>query len=326
MFFNIIPSNEKRKITIDNGNKKCFTIGSIGVNSYINSIDIQFNIEDEVINFHIGNYCSIAYNILALVNRNHDYKSITTSASSLFYFNNKKIKQKGEIIIGNDVWIGNNVILLSGIKIGNGAVIGAGTVVSKDVPPYAIAVGNPMRIIQYRFDEENIRKLQSIQWWNWDIDFIEKNKEWFNKSVDEFTNKFYLGEKKCQDIKVAKKEKSLLFYPDFNGIYPVWKKVVTEYINKFLSEDNISLILRIPENNDFENKIKMITDLISETPDLPDILVLNDLVDDERIIFKEVDYYITTRSIDTIRHVEMADEFNVNILSGVDIPVFDDIL
>lgn len=325
MLINIVPANKKRMLITDNGNKKKFIFGSIGVNSYINSMDIQMTNEDEVVNIQIGNFCSIAYNVLALVNRNHDYKAITTSASPLFYFNNKKIKQKGEIIIGNDVWIGNNAILLSGIKIGNGAVIGAGTVVTKNVPPYAIVVGNPMRVINYRFDEDNMQKLQNIQWWHWPIDYIEKNRDWFNKSVNEFTNMFYQNKKNYQDINIIKKEKSLLFYPDFNEAYPVWKKVIIEYINKFSSEDNISLILRIIQGERFEQKINMISDIIKDTPNMPDILVLNDIIEDERTVFKEVNFYITTRSIDTIRHVEMADEFNVKILSGVDIPVFDEI-
>ena len=75
---------------------------------------------------------------------------------------------RGDIVIGNDVWIGRNVMMLSGVTVGNGAVIGAGAVIAKDVPPYAVVVGNPARVIRFRFDEETIAALQEIQWWNWD--------------------------------------------------------------------------------------------------------------------------------------------------------------
>lgn len=319
----IDPMHIKRNLEIQNGDKFNFSIGCIGVNSYINSLELNLGANDEVINVQIGNFSSIAYNVLALVNRNHDYKSVTTSSVSLFNFKDKKIRQKGQIIIGNDAWIGNNVILLSGIKIGNGAVIGAGTVVSKDVPPYAIAVGNPMRIIKYRFSKENIEKFQNIQWWNWEIDDIKKNIKWFEKSVDEFTNKFYIEKNNSKELKMIKKEKSILFYPDFNENYPVWEKVIYEYISKFTAQDDITLILRIPNDEDFEQKINMISEIIDGNSNLPDILVLNDIVDDERDIFRNVNYFITTRCMDTVKCIEMADEFYVRILSGVDTPVFD---
>jgi serine acetyltransferase len=74
---------------------------------------------------------------------------------------------KGDIIIGNDVWIGAKSTIMSGVKIGDGAVIGSGSVVAKDVPPYAIVVGNPAKVIKYRFDEQQIENLLEIAWWNW---------------------------------------------------------------------------------------------------------------------------------------------------------------
>ncbi len=79
---------------------------------------------------------------------------------------------KGPIIIGNDVWIGTGVTILSGVTIGDGAVIGANAVVSKDVPPYAIAVGNPARVVKYRFSSDVIETLLRISWWNWPDDEI----------------------------------------------------------------------------------------------------------------------------------------------------------
>ena len=78
-----------------------------------------------------------------------------------------KIEERKEINIGNDVFIGANVTVLDGVTIGDGAVIGAGAVVSKDIPPYAVAVGCPIKIVKYRFDEEVINRLVKLAWWNW---------------------------------------------------------------------------------------------------------------------------------------------------------------
>lgn len=68
--------------------------------------------------------------------------------------------------IGNDVWIGAGAIILHKVSIADGAVIGTGAVVTKDIPPYAIAVGNPAKVIRYRFSDEYIKQLLDIQWWN----------------------------------------------------------------------------------------------------------------------------------------------------------------
>jgi acetyltransferase-like isoleucine patch superfamily enzyme len=82
---------------------------------------------------------------------------------------------KGDVIIGNDVWIGQNALILSGVTIGNGAIIGAGSVVGSDIPAYAIAVGNPAKIIRFRFSDNDIAILNQIQWWNWPQSEIWKN-------------------------------------------------------------------------------------------------------------------------------------------------------
>lgn len=82
-----------------------------------------------------------------------------------------------------------NVTILDGVKIGDGAIIGAGAVVSKDIPPYAIAVGSPIQIIRYRFSEDQISKLLKIEWWNFDEEQLKSvEKMFFN--VDEFIVKY----------------------------------------------------------------------------------------------------------------------------------------
>lgn len=94
------------------------------------------------------------------------------------------------ITIGNDVWLGQNVIITNYANIGNGVIAGAGTVITKDVPDYAIIVGNPARIIRYRYTEEQIQSLLKIAWWNWDDEKIIKNYADFYLPIDEFIQKY----------------------------------------------------------------------------------------------------------------------------------------
>lgn len=79
-----------------------------------------------------------------------------------------------ETNIGNDVWVGANTVILKGIKISDGAIIGASAVVTKDVPPYAIAVGNPAKVLKYRYTQKEIDWLMSIKWWDFDRDKIQE--------------------------------------------------------------------------------------------------------------------------------------------------------
>ncbi|WP_458700068.1 DapH/DapD/GlmU-related protein [Sulfurospirillum sp. 1307] len=102
------------------------------------------------------------------------------------FFNHRREKQ---VLVGHDVWIGHNVTVMGGVTIGNGAVIGSGAIVTKDIPAYAIVVGNPAKIIKFRFNSEIIDKLQEIQWWNWDKDKIKNSLEEF-KDIESFVEKY----------------------------------------------------------------------------------------------------------------------------------------
>ena len=90
-----------------------------------------------------------------------------------------KIEERKRIVIGNDVFIGANVTVLDGVTIGDGAVIGAGAVVSKDIPSYAVAVGCPIRIVRYRFNEDQIEALKKIEWWKYDEEKLKEVEKWF---------------------------------------------------------------------------------------------------------------------------------------------------
>jgi len=81
---------------------------------------------------------------------------------------------KGDIVIGNDVWIGFEAVIMAGVHIGDGAIIAARAVVTKDVPPYTIVGGTPAKEIRKRFDAEVIQQLLMLKWWDWSTDKIRK--------------------------------------------------------------------------------------------------------------------------------------------------------
>jgi tetrahydrodipicolinate N-succinyltransferase len=86
-------------------------------------------------------------------------------------------EQGSPIEIGHNVWIGDAAIVLDGVTIGNGAVIGAGAVVTRDVPPFAIAVGCPTRVLRFRFEPEVIEEMQELAWWEWSEEYLRENRE-----------------------------------------------------------------------------------------------------------------------------------------------------
>ncbi|MEY8216257.1 MAG: CatB-related O-acetyltransferase [Colwellia sp.] len=111
----------------------------------------------------IGRYCSIANNV-SIGQGEHELDRISTN--SIFYDDPYEILTSKVCNIGHDVWIGVDAIILRGVTIGIGAVIGANSVVTKNVPPFAIVVGSPAKIIRYRFQENNVKNILDSEWWN----------------------------------------------------------------------------------------------------------------------------------------------------------------
>lgn len=132
----------------------------------------------------IGKFCSIACGVkFIFTSANHTMKSLSTYPFPIFFEEweldianiTDAWDNKGDIVIGNDVWIGYEAVILSGVTIGDGAIIGTRAVVTKDVPPYTIVGGVPARHIRKRFDEETITRLMELKWWEWSDEKIKEN-------------------------------------------------------------------------------------------------------------------------------------------------------
>ncbi len=147
----------------------------------------------------VGKFCMFASNVIVLMGGEHDINKVTAFPLKKKLQNvendNVDSKSKGPVIIGSDVWVGVGAIILSGVRIGSGAVIGAGSVVVRDIPPYAIAVGNPARVVKYRFPPDQIEKLLKIRWWDWEESKIKENIDYFYQDTESFINKFWKSSK-----------------------------------------------------------------------------------------------------------------------------------
>lgn len=132
----------------------------------------------------IGKFCSIASGSKFLSNSaNHALGSLSTYPFPLF-FEQWDLKResitdawdnKGDIVIGSDVWIGYGAVILAGVTIGDGAIIGARALVKRNVEPYTIVAGIPAKPIRKRFSEQTVSRLLQIKWWDWPDERIAAN-------------------------------------------------------------------------------------------------------------------------------------------------------
>lgn len=134
----------------------------------------------------IGKFCSIACGAKFLFNAaNHSLCSLSSYPFPIFFEEwglepdpvsiARAWDNRGDILVGNDVWIGFEAVILAGVSIGDGAIIGSRAVVTKDVPPYTIVGGVPAKPIRRRFDNEIISKLLALRWWDWPEEKIRRN-------------------------------------------------------------------------------------------------------------------------------------------------------
>ncbi len=315
------------------GSEMQFPLLQIDVDSYIVGAEIQsginFNYAEGVHCIQIGKYSALAEKITFLVNLNHDYKSVFQGSPSFISGSTKsRLKRKGSVLIQNDVWIGHGVTIISGVTIHNGAIIGAESVVTKDVPAYAIAAGNPAKIIGYRFPEEQRTALNAIAWWNWSPDKLLERKEALLLPVEEFIKAYQTEAEEFWSpaAPVIEKDdrKNILFIPDVEEPFPVWQKVIKEYSSSPELWPETRLILYLHPSGGGKGHNALLREFLKEHKNQNARILLQEGTAEEEIqsLFAASDYFITTRQEKNLLWTEYADHYGVKLQYGTDIPVF----
>lgn len=155
----------------------------------------SFSITPDDLPITVGNYSSIGQNLKINMNLNHPTITDGDLVSNYPFYerygvNYPPCQNKGEVIIGHDVWIADNVTILSGVTIGNGAIIASNSVVTKDVQSFSLVAGNPARVKKFRFTDDVCDNLEDIAWWNWPQDVVMSRLEDF-KDIKNFIKKYY---------------------------------------------------------------------------------------------------------------------------------------
>ncbi|MDD3415233.1 MAG: CatB-related O-acetyltransferase [Lachnospiraceae bacterium] len=331
----------------ENGRQLCYM--TVGRGSYIveASIDdvIEFTLKDDYIihNVQIGKFCSIARNLKIMLGRNHNYHLLSTGVSDLWgkaaddqaEAEKTNFHQKGMVLIQNDVWIGKDVSIMSGVTIHNGAVIAAGSHVVKDVPPYAIVGGNPAKIIGYRFEEEIIQMLLQIKWWDWEPEKIKQNAKWFHDDVREFCE-IFIGECDAKpeqetvaggEIKSTNNQYVTGIVADFDDNYPVYIRVLDEFLEHFIYDDRKLLFLIKREFVELYQEeimeLAQIADKVNGNEKIQcsvDVVLENDNSLEELV--RNANELILTRGTETVYLSCLSDEYQKPYLSGVDMPIW----
>ncbi|MFG1869512.1 CatB-related O-acetyltransferase [Micromonospora arborensis] len=132
----------------------------------------------------IGKYCAIATGARFLMaGADHPTMGVSTFPFTIFggEWTERTLDivtampNRGDTVVGNDVWFGYQATVMPGVRIGDGAIIAAGAVVTADVPPYTIVGGNPAKAIRRRFEEADIDRLRRAAWWDWPVDLVTEH-------------------------------------------------------------------------------------------------------------------------------------------------------
>jgi virginiamycin A acetyltransferase len=189
----VINSNLSGKVNVADhtGIFDCNIVGDVSIGRYSTINGSNTTIFSGINKIEIGNFCSIApgcsiYEINHISDRCATYNIfrnlIHADSKSRFIWSGSMdldVVSRGSIKIGNDVWIGTQACILSGVIVGDGAIIAANSTVTRNVPPYAIVMGNPAKIVKYRFSKDLIVSLLEVKWWLWSDDKIRFNKDLF---------------------------------------------------------------------------------------------------------------------------------------------------
>ena len=319
--------------------KKNFPYITLGACSYAVSCLVEWEGDAHVL---IGRYCSLARDISFLLGLNHNYRNVVTTypfdvdfvmekicaganiTAPDYFPEENRTDNHHQIIIGSDVWIGLGATIMGGVKIGSGAIVGTNSVVTKDVPPYAIAAGNPARIIRYRFDAETVEKFMALKWWNWSVKKIYRNLPLIH-DTEKFLAK-HLPQVPAEDFdaeifaeinsKLERGWNVFQFVADFRAAQPLWKKVIREF-SKSNFEKTLLVIWtgrgKVPEKLD-----EILADASSHVLKIP---ATGRKIFQPKIL-RAATHFITTREMSTLECLDWLYGSNVKIISALDDGIF----
>ncbi len=306
-----------RNLSFDDG-ANAVTLGN---GSYITDADVSF---DSKMHILVGNYSSLAHYIHFIIGLNHDAKRVSTypfRESGKWCDNYPKISTgKHQVMIGHDVWIGAQVTIMGGVHIGNGAIIGANTMVASDIPPYAVAVGNPAKVIKYRFSQDIIDKLRIIKWWNWSIDKIQDALPLMG-NIEKFLDVYYeepIYDEETQLITdVAKLHQNYKLYhlrPDLYG-EQVWRIFLQRYVERYSYDDKCILVLWFDRTLNAKicvNEVKKV--LAKKGGDAPGVMIYQGNMSDMCSIINYMDVIVTTKDMSSLDIIDSVVSKEVNIM------------
>lgn len=327
------PERAYTKLTISGkaGPLAGFPLLSIDRDSYVVQAEVQsginFRLKAGCHCIAIGRGCSLADGITLMIDLNHDYRSVSQGSPHFLQGVScaDRIARKGTIIIQNDVWVGHGAMIMAGVTLHNGCIVAAGAVVTKDVPPYAIVGGNPARILRYRFDADVIEALQKIAWWDWPEELQKARREDFTLPVEAFAKKYLPAGDNISDsapsLWTDEKKPVVLFPVDIGDPFPLYSKILDSYFKK--DRPQTELLLYLPEERSSEDNIRRLESVLEQYEARDCFVTLQTGITlDERLLFQGADYYVTTRSRETVRRTCLADLWGVMVLYGTDDPVF----
>ena len=317
--------------------KKNYPYLTLGACSYAVNCLVEWEGAAHVL---IGRYCSLARDVSFLLGLNHNYRNVVTTfpfdvdfvmekicasaniTAPDYFPEENRTDNHHQIIIGNDVWIGLGATIMGGVKIGSGAIVGTNSVVTKDVPPYAIAAGNPARIIRYRFDAETIEKFMALKWWNWSIKKIYKNLPLIH-DTEKFLAKHLPKVDAPADSdaeilaainsKIESGWKVYAFEADFRAAQPLWKKVLAQFRE---SKSENALLVIFAREKDFAAVDEILTGgQVLKVPATGRKIF-------QPQILRAATHFITTREISTLECLDWLYGTNVKIISALDDGIF----
>lgn len=316
-----------------------FPFLSVDRDSYLCGVEVQSGIDfDPTGGRHciaIGKGCSLADSITFMIDLNHDYASVCQGKVSFLPSNlrHSRAPRKGSIILQNDVWVGRGATIMAGVTLHNGCVVAADAVVTKDVPPYAIVGGNPAKVLRYRFDRATINALQKIAWWDWHPRTQQLRQKDFLLPVPEFVAKYLPeAEQRLQGPSTVlsprtfvpdaiRTPETVLVIPDFSDAYPLYPQIFEQYFTE--NRPDLALFIYLSAEDTTPKNLNLIQKILRRYEDSDcDVILQTGETLEEYALFQFADYFVTTRSRETVFRTCLADLCQTKILYGTDEPIF----